>query len=112
MIGERPPSADNWYGWWYAGHGQAGSGSPDMLLGVAEVNDGARYAEDCGSGPFRFSNGNPDRQCDLFHFWSLHSAGANFATAGGSVHFLSYSTDENLMRALATRNGREIASIE
>src|SRR5262245_25414650 len=37
-AGERPPSADLWYGWWYAGFGQAGSGSADMLLGARERN--------------------------------------------------------------------------
>jgi len=34
MIGERPASPDFWYGWWYAGYGQQGNGSCDMLLGV------------------------------------------------------------------------------
>src|SRR5262245_16404797 len=34
LVGERPPSPDFWYGWWYAGYGQAGTGSIDMLLGA------------------------------------------------------------------------------
>ena len=55
MIGERPPSPDFWYGWWYTGYGFQGSGTPDMLLGVAELNDtsGERetYLEDCPPGP-------------------------------------------------------------
>lgn len=40
---ERPPSTDFWYGWWYAGYGQAGTGSPDMLLGARERNAGGSY---------------------------------------------------------------------
>src|SRR5262249_7070228 len=36
MAGERPPSADEMLGWWYAGAGQAKDGSGDMVLGVRE----------------------------------------------------------------------------
>ncbi|HEX4588299.1 MAG TPA: DUF1559 domain-containing protein, partial [Gemmataceae bacterium] len=48
MVGERPPSADLWFGWWYAGAGQwdeskrdpseHDTGSGDVSLGVAELN--------------------------------------------------------------------------
>jgi hypothetical protein len=41
-VGERPPSADFWYGW-YAGVGQRQTGSGDMLLGVRERNTGGAY---------------------------------------------------------------------
>ncbi|HMO14717.1 MAG TPA: DUF1559 domain-containing protein, partial [Pirellulaceae bacterium] len=47
LLGERPASTDNWYGWWYAGTGQMHdglpSGSPDMLLGALERNDATTY---------------------------------------------------------------------
>ena len=49
LIGERrtsfetEPSPDHGYGWWYAGAGQSLSGSPDMVLGMSEVNLGARH---------------------------------------------------------------------
>lgn len=111
MIGERPASGDNWYGWWYAGSGQAGSGSPDMLLGVREINDGARYAESCPVGPYKFEAGDIKEQCDLFHFWSLHSSGAHFAFADSSVHFLSYASHNEILPAIATRNGEEIVEL-
>jgi prepilin-type processing-associated H-X9-DG protein/prepilin-type N-terminal cleavage/methylation domain-containing protein len=45
-------------------------------------------------------------QCDMFHFWSLHTGGANFAFADGSVRFLNYSAAP-LMPALASRAGGE-----
>jgi len=48
--------------------------------------------------------------CDQFHFWSLHSGGANFVFADGSVHYLPYSSD-NIFPALATRAGGETVSI-
>ena len=112
MIGERPPSADNWYGWWYAGFGQAGSGSPDMLLGAREVNDGANYADSCPAGPYEFSPGDLDEQCDLFHFWSLHPGGAHFVHADGSVHFHAYAIDPTLLPSLATIAGSEVVSFD
>ncbi len=108
LIGERPPSSDNWYGWWYAGSGQDFSGSPDMLLGASEINDGARFAESCDPGPFQFKTGSLKEQCDLFHFWSLHGGGAHFAFADGSVDFFSYNSDSEILPALATMNNGEI----
>jgi prepilin-type processing-associated H-X9-DG protein len=106
MVRERPPSADFWYGWWYAGYGQAGSGSGDMLLGARERNFGGGYVSSCPPGPYHFTPGEIDEQCDLFHFWSLHPGGANFLMADGSVHFLTYDADA-ILPALATRAGGE-----
>jgi prepilin-type processing-associated H-X9-DG protein len=108
MVGERPPSADRWYGWWYAGFGQAGTGSGDMLLGVRERNLGGTYVSHCPPGPYHFGPGRMDEQCDLFHYWSLHPRGAHFLFADGSVHFLRYDSDR-ILPALATRAGGEAA---
>jgi prepilin-type processing-associated H-X9-DG protein len=110
MVGERPPSADLWYGWWYAGYGQAGTGSADMLLGVRERNFGGGYVSDCPPGPYHFRAGRVDEQCDLFHFWSLHPGGAHFLFADGSARFLTYSADQALP-ALATRSGGEAVNL-
>ncbi len=110
MVGERPPSADYWYGWWYAGFGQRGTGSADMLLGVRERNVGGGYVSSCPPGPYHFQPGRVNQQCDLFHFWSLHTGGAHFVFADGSTHFLSYSVD-TVLPALATRAGGEVAEV-
>ncbi len=104
-VGERPPSTDGWYGWWYAGWGQNQDGSADMVLGVREKNYSARAAS-CPIGPYEYGPGRPDNMCDTFHFWSHHPGGANFLFADGSVHFLPYSA-RAVMRALATRAGGE-----
>jgi prepilin-type processing-associated H-X9-DG protein len=106
LAGERPPSADMWYGWWYSSWGQRGRGNCDMLLGVREINVGGAFTENCPRGPDHFRPGRIDEQCDLFHYWSLHPGGANFAFCDGSVRFLSYSADP-VMPALATRAGGE-----
>ena len=108
MAGERPPSPDFWYGWWYAAEGQGNTGSGDTVLGVRELHDPkARYASDCPPGPYRFAPGDLNQQCDLFHFWSLHPGGANFLYADGSVQFLTYDADA-ILPALATRAGGEV----
>ena len=112
LAGERPPSSDFWYGWWYAGAGQDLSGSPDMILGVAEINNGARFAEACPSGPYTFKKGKLTEQCDVFHFWSLHPNGANFVMCDASVHFVNYGIDSSIMKALASRKGGEIETID
>jgi prepilin-type N-terminal cleavage/methylation domain-containing protein/prepilin-type processing-associated H-X9-DG protein len=106
LVGERPPSADGVFGWWYAGWGQAKEGSCDMVLGVQERNVYSPWGVGCSLGPYAFAPGRLDNQCDAFHFWSLHAGGANFAFADGSLHFLSYSAAP-IMPALATRAGGE-----
>ncbi|AMV24333.1 hypothetical protein VT84_08045 [Gemmata sp. SH-PL17] len=109
MVGERPPSSDMWYGWWYAGVGQLQTGSPDMLLGVREINTGGYVNWFCPATPYEFAAGRLDDQCSVFHYWSLHPRGAQFLSADGSVHFLTYSA-ATILLALATRAGGESAS--
>jgi len=106
VVGERPPSADGAFGWWYAGEGQNMDGSADMLLGAREFNVGSSWARDCSPGPYEFGPGRVENQCDAFHFWSLHSGGAHFLFADGSVRLLGYSAAP-ILPALATRNGGE-----
>lgn len=108
MIGERPPSANELLGWWYAGWGQGQDGSAEMVLGAREYNL-ETYGPACPPGPYHFTAGQLRNQCDAFHFWSLHSGGANFAFCDGSVRFLSYSAD-SILPALATREGGETVS--
>jgi prepilin-type N-terminal cleavage/methylation domain-containing protein/prepilin-type processing-associated H-X9-DG protein len=108
-VGERPPSADRVWGWWYAGEGQSKDGSADMTLGASERNV-SELATECPPGPYAFGSGRVSNQCDLFHLWSLHIGGAHFLFADGSVHFLSYSAS-SIMPALATRSGGESVSL-
>jgi prepilin-type processing-associated H-X9-DG protein len=110
MVGERPPSADEVMGWWYAGWGQEKDGSADSVLGVNEMNTYSGTQGICPPGPYEFGPGKVDNQCDVFHYWSLHRGGANFVMVDGSVHFIRYEAAP-LMPALATRNGREVVSL-
>jgi prepilin-type N-terminal cleavage/methylation domain-containing protein/prepilin-type processing-associated H-X9-DG protein len=121
LAGERPPSWDLIFGWWYAGVGQwdAGfgdfryTGSSDVTLGAAELNlrtVGIPEMSACPTGPYEFRAGTIHDPCDQFRFWSLHSGGSNFLFGDGAVRFLNYSAAP-LMPALATRAGGEAAAL-
>ena len=110
FAGERPPSSDSNFGWWYAGRGQDDSGSVDMILGVREWNAQSFLLRRCPLGASSFVPGRMDRLCDALHFWSLHDGGGHFAFADGSVRFLSYAADA-ILPALATRSGAEAVEL-
>lgn len=108
-VGERPPSADGLFGWWYGGTGPDGGGTADSVLGVRELNMAGPTGW-CPTGPFHFGPGRLDNQCDMYHFWSPHSGGGHFLFCDGSARFLAYSADA-VMPGLASRAGREHVSI-
>ncbi|MFO0849343.1 MAG: DUF1559 domain-containing protein [Gemmataceae bacterium] len=111
LVGERPPSADLKYGWWYAGSGQDGMGTLDSALGARERNRSTYPSyRGCGVGPFAFRSRRTDDPCGAFHFWSLHPGGANFAFCDGAVRFLRYEADP-ILPALATRAGGEAVTL-
>jgi prepilin-type N-terminal cleavage/methylation domain-containing protein/prepilin-type processing-associated H-X9-DG protein len=103
FVGERPPSTDLIFGWWFDGQGQRGTGSSDVTLGVLERNI---EEPSCAPGPYMFKQGDLNNNCDQFHFWSLHSGGANFLFGDASIHFIPYSA-ANILLPMATRAGGE-----
>ena len=105
MVGERPPSADLVFGWWYAGQGYDYWGTGDVILGAREADYAASF--DCPVDNIGLRPGACSNECDQMHFWSLHSGGANFLFADGSIHFLSAEADP-ILPALATRAGYEV----
>jgi prepilin-type N-terminal cleavage/methylation domain-containing protein len=122
MVGERPPSTDLVYGWWYAAAGQfdngknTGSGAGNLGMGELNVMSGTWVESGCLGGPYAFGvpagangvgAGSLNNVCDLFHFWSLHATGTNFLTADGAVRFITYDTSPILMSAMSTRAGGE-----
>jgi prepilin-type N-terminal cleavage/methylation domain-containing protein/prepilin-type processing-associated H-X9-DG protein len=124
MVGERPPSTDLIFGWMFAGVGASNDGETDVILGISERHERGSYFSNmkdpngnlCSPGDvdpnsplaYKLSPGDLRNQCDQFHYWSLHTGGANFCLGDGSVRFLSYSTSSIVQRALATRNGGEV----
>ncbi len=73
----------------------------------APVNSSTLTGQPC-SFPANFGPGRVDNSCDFNHFWSNHVNGANFVYADGSVHFILYSTNRNIMLGLSTRSGGEV----
>jgi len=113
LLGERPPSPDVLFGWWYAGAGVRDTGVLDFVLNSREQNLRPPYAwyRRCDDGPYHFQARTLDDYCGVFHYWSLHSGGANFAFCDGSVRFLRYEADA-VLPALMTRAGGEVVAVE
>ncbi len=108
IVGERPPSRDMVFGWWFAGAGYDNSGVGDIILGAR--NDGYARSVDRRCRPtdnwIGLRPGKIDEDCDQAHFWSLHSGGVNFLFGDGSTRFVSYQADR-VLPALVSRNGGE-----
>jgi prepilin-type N-terminal cleavage/methylation domain-containing protein len=119
LVGERPPSTDLDFGWWFAGAGYGTSaqyGTGDVVLGPREngyVTFIASFADTKPSSCKKPSYiglkpGDINDDCDQAHFWSLHSGGANFLIGDGSARFVSYSLDQTTLEGLCTRNRGEV----
>ncbi len=109
LIGERPPGYKKHFGWWYAAWGIQLTGAADFWKGVEEIPLSDSRFDSCAKTPQPYRAQKEDNPCAPFQFWSLHSGGAFFAYADGSVRFLNYGSG-NLLTALATRSGSEMVS--
>jgi prepilin-type N-terminal cleavage/methylation domain-containing protein/prepilin-type processing-associated H-X9-DG protein len=111
-FGERPPVRTGaGYGRWLGSQHSASAS-----IGVEEVLEAhlriePSDCEGCTSDDTGFQMGNREGTCDWLHHWSYHPAGANFSRADGSVSFLPYSTNSEVLRQLATRDGAESVSM-
>jgi prepilin-type processing-associated H-X9-DG protein len=118
LIGERPASNTQLYGWLWAGSGDPPYfGATDVVLGVRERPSTPQGTPDF----FRPGTINDPNDVHRYHFWSLHSGGANWLYADGSCKFITYAAgtatvtvvnniNVSLMEALASRNGGEVFS--
>jgi prepilin-type N-terminal cleavage/methylation domain-containing protein/prepilin-type processing-associated H-X9-DG protein len=120
MVGDRPPSQDLDFGWWFAGWGFNGSGVGDVLMGsretafplVASQTWGVYdpQGKPCPAGNIGLRPGYIWNDCDVTHWWSNHVGGVNFLMCDGSVHFLTYDADA-ILPALSTRDGGEVVTL-
>jgi prepilin-type N-terminal cleavage/methylation domain-containing protein/prepilin-type processing-associated H-X9-DG protein len=118
MVGERPPSVNFFFGWWFAGSGYDGLGTGDVVMGSRDYAfvafgdaggipvSGFSFSE-CTQNSVNFQPGDVNNICDEMHFWSLHTAGANFLRADGSVEFYTYAFNTYLPAA-CTRAGNDM----
>ena len=130
MVCEHPPDANFIYGWWFAAAGQDGSGNIEISLGANEyaVNSTDPANPFAGSSRFippaaaRSSRPAAHRDiilapvacnnfCDIYHYWSFHPGGANFAFGDCSVRFLNYGVTPLVMMALSTKAGGETVNL-
>jgi prepilin-type N-terminal cleavage/methylation domain-containing protein/prepilin-type processing-associated H-X9-DG protein len=115
MVGERPPSQDFYFGWWFAG-----AGYPSEATGLGDVTMGTRaigYVDsintyeglNCSESNIGLLPGTIQNVCDQTHYYSLHAGGANFLFCDGSVKFLTYDAN-SVLPALGTIAGGETAN--
>jgi prepilin-type N-terminal cleavage/methylation domain-containing protein/prepilin-type processing-associated H-X9-DG protein len=101
MVGERPPASDLSWGWW------ALSDSDNIL---AHPNREIFLVPDC-SGNEVFRPDVPSNPTAACHYWSMHTGGANWLLADGSVRFITYS-QAGAITAMASINGGEVCSLD
>ena len=110
LVGERPPAADLYYGWWtYDGHDTACAVANTSFVYYSGQNYPGTATQSCAS-PALYGPDIASNPCAFNHFWSNHIGGSNWLFADGSVRSISYSS-RNLLPALATRSGGEVVSL-
>lgn len=106
LVGERPPSADLVYGWWFAGSGDYPYfGATDVCLGVNEYDPATGQTHTYRRGALQ-----DPQNIHRWHFWSLHVVGSNFVFADLHTRSVRYSVSNTVLRALATYRGAEAVS--
>jgi prepilin-type processing-associated H-X9-DG protein len=120
MVGERPPNSNLEFGWWFAAYGYDGRGNGDCVMTSNDTAIANYFISNYSSPPNLTCNapaaqkiglreGHPDRGCDAAHYWSFHPGGAMFLMGDGSCRLITYS-NTNIIGALSTRNGGEVAA--
>jgi len=135
LVGERPPSADKDFGWWFAAYGYDGQGNGDAMMTSNDIAI-ANYFMNTGNAispvdPCDTTNAalkiglqptkRPTIFCDAAHYWSYHPGGALFLMGDGSARFVTYAgamatftfnnTTMTVLAAMSTRNGGEVYSL-
>jgi prepilin-type N-terminal cleavage/methylation domain-containing protein/prepilin-type processing-associated H-X9-DG protein len=112
LIGERPTPPNGESAAWYNAWGHLHALDSQLLPVSASYANRIPDRTICPKTEIDvFQVGRYDSGCNNYHFWSLHTGGAHFAFADGSVRFLSYAA-VRVLPAIATRNGGETFSIE
>ncbi len=116
VVGERPPNSNLEYGWWFAAYGYDGRGNGDCVMTTNDLAIANYFRTNYGCDTTNMAlkiglqPGKPNVGCDAAHFWSFHSAGSQFLMGDGSSRMVTYSNN-NILTALTTRAGGEVANI-
>ncbi len=106
LVGERPAPLLGYYGTWLFSGSTPRLAAGHTTLGVRETVDLVGSDRSCDSTFRIFSRGNRANNCHGLHFWSYHADGAHFCFVDGSVKFLNYSGEFQLIQ-MSTRHGGE-----
>jgi len=122
MVGERPPSSDLDFGWWFASYGYDGQGNGDCVMtsnDIAIANYFSNNGNSMNGGPpcdkppaqkVGMTTGKAQMFCDGSHYWSYHPGGVMFLFGDGGTRFVPY-TANNILPAMTTRAGGEVFSM-
>lgn len=120
LIGEKLPSYDTVYGWWFAGSGDSppSFGMRDVVLGVRERKGSPTAVSSPNVAVTTYMRGEFIDPIDKhsYHYWSLHNGGCNWVMCDGSVRFIPYTIEKytqsdangdqlSTLRKLATYDG-------
>jgi prepilin-type N-terminal cleavage/methylation domain-containing protein/prepilin-type processing-associated H-X9-DG protein len=111
MVGERPPSSDLYWGWWYSTNFDVICWAIDSGFNAFPTGTNTNGASYTCPTPAYFSPGRGADDCSFNHFWSYHSGGANFLMADGTARFYSYSIGTTALPKLASYAGNEVVTI-
>ncbi len=127
LVGERPPNSNLEFGWYFGAYGYDGRGNADCVMTSNDVA-AANYFISGGTpaGVYNRSPnlpcdapasqkiglrpGHPNMGCDAALYWSFHTSGSQFLMSDGSCRMISYANN-NLIPALSTRDGGEVANL-
>ncbi len=116
MVGERPPNSNLEFGWWFAAYGYDGRGNGDCVMTTNDLAIANYFNSSYGCDTTNMAlkiglqPGKPTVGCDAAHFWSFHSGGSLFLMGDGSARMVAY-TNNNILPALSTRVGGEVANL-
>lgn len=121
VVGERPPSSNLEFGWWFAAYGYDGKGNGDCVMTSNDLAIANYFIANYSSPPNRPCNGNPankiglqlgnpDVGCDAAHYWSFHNGGSMFLMGDGSTRMI-FNSSNSIIGALSTRSGGELSNL-
>lgn len=105
MAGERPPSANRYFGRWNMTDFDTVMGNPNLEFSVIPADD---LGNACPS-PGYFGPDSPGNPCAATHFWSFHPGGGTWLLADGAVRFMTYDAALTVLPAMSSIDGSTAA---
>ena len=100
-VGERPPSADRYFGRWLMTDFDTVLGNPNREPALFTYH--GQTNPPCP--PAMYGPDKPTNPCAVTHFWSHHTGGGNWLFGDGSVRVLDYDVDPGVLTSLSDITG-------